>query len=119
MRSMCQAGSVLGADGEQEIEKSAFPTNSVGFGSKLVIGVRMPCICYGAVSGYEAFDEYLNSNEGKLTMLAIEGLADRIKRHKLPSECMPYQEIEFRQMFVKAFLHMLVGCDEKGYPKLE
>lgn len=78
----------------------------------------MPCICHGAVSGDEAFDDYLKSNEGKVTMMMLEGIAMRIRNAGLPVECLPYQHIEFRNMFVKALLHMLVGCDEEGKPKL-
>ena len=77
----------------------------------------MPCICYGAVSGDEAFDEYLKSNEGIVTLLALEGVANRIKSAKLPIECADWQVIEFRQMFVKALMHKLVGCDEQGKPR--
>ena len=75
----------------------------------------MPCICYGAVSGTEAFDEFLGSHEGIAVMDNLECAANLIKRHKLPSECAT-PHVEFRMMFVKAFLHKLVGCDEKGLP---
>lgn len=78
----------------------------------------MPCFCYGAVTGEEAFDEFIKTQEGRQTLQAIQTAVQLIKEAKIPSECMPHQIIEFRQMFVKGFLHMLVGCDEKGKPKL-
>jgi len=79
----------------------------------------MPCFCYGAVTGQEAFDDFVKTENGKKTLQAIETVVVLIKTADLPSECMPYQIIEFRQMFVKGFMHMLVGCDEKGRPKAQ
>lgn len=71
----------------------------------------MPCICYGAKSGKEEYDGFLASAEGKETMEHLIKAASYIMAHKIDIEC-DLNNIEFRQMFVKCFLHMMVGCDE-------
>ena len=79
----------------------------------------MPCICWGAISGEEEFDDFLKSEMGHIVMESLKMTAQLIKDHKFSTECTyDYQHMEFRQMFVKAFLHMLVGCDEEAKPKL-
>lgn len=78
----------------------------------------MPCICYGAISGIEDYDAFLKSSEGLEVMEHLHKAAVLIKSHKLNPEVIDMNTIEFRQMFVKAFLHMLVGCDEIGRPDL-
>ena len=75
----------------------------------------MPCICYGAVSGDEEFDTFLKSEKGQDVMEHLTNAATIIKSHKISEEYM-MRDIDFRQMFVKALLHMLVGCDENGKP---
>lgn len=75
----------------------------------------MPCICYGAVSGQEEFDSFLQSEKGQETMRSITRAASLIMSHRISDEC-TMNDIEFRQIFVKAFLHMMVGCDEKFRP---
>ncbi|GEM_PF-2833909 len=77
----------------------------------------MPCICYGAITGKEDYDKFLESTEGKLVMKNLRDTAACIKSHAIDVEVIDMNDIEFRQMFVKAFLHMLVGCDENGLPK--
>ncbi len=76
----------------------------------------MPCICYGAISGDEEFDSFLQSDAGKQVMEHLSIASMIIKSHKISFEC-DMNTIEFRQMFVKCLLHMLVGCDELGRPK--
>lgn len=75
----------------------------------------MPCICYGAVSGDEEYDKFIKSEMGQEVMRNLKNAAALIKSADIHEECMP---MEFRQMFVKALLHMLIGCDEQGRPKL-
>lgn len=77
----------------------------------------MPCICYGAISGKEEYDEFLSSEKGKETMSHIKKAASIIMAHRLSDEVIDISTIEFRQMFVKCFLHIMVGCDENGHPK--
>ena len=77
----------------------------------------MPCICYGAITGKEDYDKFLESTEGKLVMKNLRDTAACIISHAIDVEVIDMNDIEFRQMFVKAFLHMLVGCDENGLPK--
>ena len=77
----------------------------------------MPCICYGAVSGDEEFDTFLKSEKGQEVMNCLTQARDNIKSHRICEEC-SLNQIEFRQMFVKCFLHMLVGCDEILKPTL-
>lgn len=77
----------------------------------------MPCICYGAMSGQDAYDEFIKSEKGKETLDHITKAASIIMSHSLPLEAIHnVNDIEFRQMFVKCFLHMMVGCDEEGKP---
>jgi|HubBroStandDraft_2_1064218.scaffolds.fasta_scaffold1216496_2 hypothetical protein len=76
----------------------------------------MPCICYGAVSGKEEYDNFLVSEKGKKTMDHLTKAASLIMSHNINVEC-DLNNIEFRQMFVKCFLHIMVGCDEEGKPK--
>jgi hypothetical protein len=73
----------------------------------------MPCICYGAVSGEEEFDKFLSSEKGKETMDHIIKAASLVMSHNISPAC-DLSNIEFRQMFVKCFLHMMIGCDERG-----
>lgn len=78
----------------------------------------MPCICYGAVSGKEEYDDFINSEKGQQTMGHIIKAASLIMSHNISDEAMHnINNIEFRQMFVKCFLHMMIGCDEEGHPK--
>lgn len=78
----------------------------------------MPCICYGAMSGEDAYDEFLKSESGKEAMGYIIKAASIIMCHNLPAEAIQYcSPIEFRQMFVKCFLHLMIGCDEESKPK--
>ena len=76
----------------------------------------MPCICYGAISGKEEYDKFISSEKGKQTMEHIIKAASLICSHNIHVEC-DMNNIEFRQMFAKCFLHMMVGCDEQGKPK--
>jgi hypothetical protein len=76
----------------------------------------MPCICYGAISGKEEYDNFISSEKGKETMENLTKAASLIMSHKINKEC-DLNNIEFRQMFVKCFMHMMVGCDEQGKPK--
>jgi len=77
----------------------------------------MPCICYGATSGKEDYDDFLASDKGKEAMEHIRKAASIIMSHEMSREVIDMSIIEFRQMFVKCFLHMMVGCDEIGLPK--
>jgi hypothetical protein len=78
----------------------------------------MPCICYGSLSGKDCYDEFLASDKGREALGHIIKAASIIMSHKLPDEGIHnVSDIEFRQMFVKCFLHMMVGCDEEGKPK--
>ncbi len=77
----------------------------------------MPCICYGATSGKEDYDRFIASEQGQFVMNNLRLVADVIKSHKIDLEVEDMNDIEFRQMFVKCFLHMLIGCDEQGLPK--
>lgn len=77
----------------------------------------MPCICYGAISGDEEFDTFLKSQKGKDVMDHLSRASLIIKSHKISIEC-GLHDVEFRQMFFKAFMHMLVGCDESGMPRV-
>lgn len=76
----------------------------------------MPCICYGAISGKEEYDEFLASPQGKEVMENIINAASIIKSHSMPMEVIDISIVEFRQMFVKCFMHLMVGCDEEGKP---
>ena len=78
----------------------------------------MPCICYGAMSGQDAYDEFIQSDKGKEALGYIIKASSIIMAHNLPLEAIHnVNHIEFRQMFVKCFLHMMIGCDEEGKPK--
>jgi len=78
----------------------------------------MPCICYGAMSGQDAYDEFIKSEKGKEVLDHIIKAASIIMSHQLPREAIHnICDIEFRQMFVMCFLHMMVGCDEEMKPK--
>ena len=77
----------------------------------------MPCICYGAMSGEDAYDHFLKSDAGQTAMNNLKMAAILIKKYDLPLEAIHRtNDIEFRHIFVKAFMHMLIGCDEKGNP---
>lgn len=76
----------------------------------------MPCICYGAKSGKEEYDDFISSDKGKEALEYIIKAASIIMSHNIDREC-DMNHIEFRQMFVKCFLHMMVGCDEKEMPE--
>lgn len=78
----------------------------------------MPCICYGAISGYEEFDTFLKSNKGKEVMELLTQASTIIKSHRISIEG-DLSDMQFRQMFVKCLLHMLIGCDEEWKPKLQ
>ena len=69
----------------------------------------MPCICWGAVSGQEAFDEFLLSENGQETMRHLAAAKHLLLTHQLPQEC--YRS-EFNDVFIKAFGHLLNGCDD-------
>jgi hypothetical protein len=69
-----------------------------------------------AVSGDEEFDVFLKGKNGQAVMECLENAAKIIKAHRISDEC-DMSDIDFRQMFVKAFLHMLIGCDENFKPK--
>lgn len=78
----------------------------------------MPCICYGAMSGKDAYDEFIRSEKGKETWDHLLKAAAIIMSHHLPDEAIHnVNNISFRTMFATAFLHMMVGCDEKSHPK--
>ena len=78
----------------------------------------MPCICYGAMSGQDAYDKFIQSEKGKEVMEHIIKAASIIMAHQIPLEAIDnINTIEFRQIFVKCFLHMMVGCDEQFTPK--
>jgi hypothetical protein len=70
----------------------------------------MPCICYGAITGKEQFDEHLKSDEGKATLLALEEVSNRIKKVRIHQECMSH---EWHAIWVEALMHYLCGCPEK------
>ena len=72
----------------------------------------MPCICYGATTGKEDYDSFIASEKGKKAMEHITKAASIIMSHKIPIEVVDMSVIEFRQIFVKCFLHMMIGCDE-------
>lgn len=73
----------------------------------------MPCICYGATSGKEEYDDFLKSKKGKQAMDHIIKAASIIMSHRISIEAVHnINDIEFRQMFVKCFMHMMIGCDE-------
>jgi hypothetical protein len=76
----------------------------------------MPCLCYGSISGDEELDAFVNSEKGQHVMQNLTHAASLIKEHNISIEC-DLNQIEFRQMFVKCFLHLLVGCDEQGRPR--
>ncbi len=79
----------------------------------------MPCICYGAISGQQEYDNFIKSEKGKQVMEHMIKCASLIMSHNIHEEAMHnINNFEFRQMFVKCFLHMMVGCDEEGKPKL-
>jgi hypothetical protein len=70
------------------------------------------------MSGQDEYDEFLKSEEGKQVMFHITSAAALIKSHRISEEAKHnINNIEFRQMFVKCLLHMLVGCDENQRPK--
>lgn len=77
----------------------------------------MPCICYGATSGKEDYDRFIQSDKGKEVMQNLIKASSIIMSHKIDVEVIDMNHIEFRQMFVKCFLHMMVGCDENHNPK--
>lgn len=74
----------------------------------------MPCICYGHTSGKEDYDNFLASERGKEAMVHIIKAASIIMSHQLDPEVIDISTFDFRKMFVKCFLHMMVGCDEEG-----
>lgn len=76
----------------------------------------MPCICYGATSGKEDYDKFIESEDGKRVLDHITKAASIIMSHKIDLEVIDMNAIEFRQIFVKLFLHLMVGCDEKINP---
>jgi len=76
----------------------------------------MPCICYGAKSEKEEYDEFLANDKGKEVMEHLSKAASKIMSHNIDREC-TLSDIEFRQMFVKCFLHMMIGCDENHKPQ--
>jgi hypothetical protein len=78
----------------------------------------MPCICYGAVSGKEEYDNFIKSEKGQQTMEHIIKAASLIMSHNISDEAYHnINNIQFRQMFVKCFLHMMIGCDENQQHK--
>ena len=77
----------------------------------------MPCICYGAKSGVEEYDEFIASEKGQEVMKHIVKAASIIMAHQMDREVIDMSIMDFRQMFVKCFLHMMIGCDENGKPK--
>lgn len=78
----------------------------------------MPCICYGAMSGKDEYDEFIRSEKGIKAMEHIVTAASLIVSHNISDEAMHNIDVfEFRRMFVKLFLHLMVGCDEEGNPK--
>ncbi len=76
----------------------------------------MPCICDGAITGLEEIDTFLLSDKGREVMEHLSKAASLIESHRISREC-DLNDIEFRQVFVKYFLHILVGCDEVDRPK--
>lgn len=70
----------------------------------------MPCICYGAVSGREEFDNFIKSEEGKKTLELLKESAGKIKSFDLHPECFAR---EFHEVWIKCFVHLLEGCSEK------
>jgi len=75
----------------------------------------MPCICWGALSGEQAYDAFLNTREGQDVMKHLKAAAFIIKNTDISYEC---KTVEFKKLFVTALHHMLVGCDEGGKPSL-
>ena len=73
----------------------------------------MPCICYGAKSGKEEYDDFIASDKGQEVMQNMSRCASIIMSHNIDREC-DLNDIEFRQMFAKCFLHMMIGCDEEN-----
>jgi hypothetical protein len=74
----------------------------------------MPCICYGAMSGQDEYDEFIKSEKGQQTVEHIIKAASLIMSHNISQEVIQnINNFEFRQMFVKCFLHMMVGGDEE------
>lgn len=66
----------------------------------------------------EAYDDFIKSPKGLEVMDHIIKASSKIMSHNLPEEVIDINIFEFRQMFVKCFLHMMIGCDEQGKPKL-
>jgi hypothetical protein len=69
----------------------------------------MPCLCYGAVSGKEEFDKWISSASGKRALDYLKMAAREVLSHKIDSECF---DEEYKKAWIKAFDHMLNGCDE-------
>lgn len=74
----------------------------------------MPCICYGATSGKEEYDKFIESPKGREVIESLIKASSIIMSHELDREVIDTSTMEFRQMFVKCFLHMMIGCDEEG-----
>jgi hypothetical protein len=77
----------------------------------------MPCICYGYKSGKEEYDTFIESPAGYEVMKDLCKVASKIMSHEFVNDG-EMNIFEFRQMFVKCFLHMMVGCDENCKPFL-
>ena len=61
----------------------------------------------------EEYDDFIESDKGKQTMEHIIKAASLIMSHNISDEAKHnVNNIEFRQMFVKCFLHIMIGCDE-------
>lgn len=71
----------------------------------------MPCICYGAKSDKHEVDEFMDSDKGKMMMEHLIIAASIIMAHKIDLEC-DMNNMQFREIFVSCFKHMLLGCDE-------
>jgi hypothetical protein len=71
----------------------------------------MPCICHGAMTSDEFLDGVVKSDQYRDIMELLGDAKTLIERIPMHPEC-GMTEIELKQEFVKAFLHILIGCDD-------
>ena len=72
----------------------------------------MPCICYGAVSGDEAFDDLKKRypDHFEAIMTALMKAEFLIRSAPYSDEC--FKE-NWQKKWVKCFEHLVCGCPEK------
>lgn len=65
----------------------------------------------------EKYNKFIKSEEGHEIIKYLTKASDKIISNSLPCQSSDFTNcLEFRQMFVKCFLHMMIGCDEYGHP---